>query len=143
MTPLKAAKAGRHRDIVKYIEDAFAAKKAADMAAWEAQLPNLLDELAPPKQHKKTKAKRKAASAGNAMPKSPCGQEAEALSGIALEIEAGEATHLEKMPDRFSDESSQVAKGFVNLLSQGHDVDEGDWTEVVRKGCGKACSKVS
>jgi len=60
LTAQAAARTGRHTETIGYIKSVFAAKKKADLIAWEQKLPDLLQELDPPSKSKsKTKSKRK------------------------------------------------------------------------------------
>jgi len=60
LSVLGAAKTGRHKETMTYIEGTVAAQMEADLSAWEASLPSILEELAGPgKEHTKAKTKRK------------------------------------------------------------------------------------
>jgi len=57
---LGASIAGRHKDVTAYIKSAIAVQKEADLSAWEATLPDILQELAPPQSKGRSKRKGKA-----------------------------------------------------------------------------------
>jgi hypothetical protein len=58
LSALAAAKAGRHSEATAYIKSVIAVRKEADLIAWEASLPDILQELSPPRKESK-KSKRK------------------------------------------------------------------------------------
>jgi ankyrin repeat protein len=61
LSAMGASRLGRHADTTAYIESVIAAKKEADLKAWEARMPGLLEELDPPcKKKNKGKSKNKA-----------------------------------------------------------------------------------
>jgi len=60
LSALAVSKAGRHREATGYIQTVLAAKRRADLIAWEEKLPDLLQELDPPSRSKtKAKSRRK------------------------------------------------------------------------------------
>jgi len=60
LSALDVSKSGRHAGTTSYIKTALAMQKEADLKAWEANLPDMLDDLDPPTaKRSKAKSKRK------------------------------------------------------------------------------------
>jgi hypothetical protein len=60
LSALDVSKNGRHAETTSYIKTALAMQKEADLKAWEANLPDMLDDLDPPTaKRSKVKSKRK------------------------------------------------------------------------------------
>lgn len=99
LSPLRASKAGRHKETAAYIESAIIVQKQADLSAWDASLPGILQDLAVPAEQKsKTKSKRKGkvtgkrpreASKSSGMGDSPASQD--------CDVEALQQDHMPAM----------------------------------------------
>jgi len=68
VTALSLAKKGRHKEAAAFIERSIAAQKELEMLAWEASLPELLQDLSPEKP-KKAKRPKKAKAPKEAEPR--------------------------------------------------------------------------
>mmetsp|Transcript_87694 Transcript_87694/g.151991 ORF Transcript_87694/g.151991 Transcript_87694/m.151991 type:complete len:609 (+) Transcript_87694:74-1900(+) len=139
LSVMGASKLGRHTETTSYIKKALASQREADLSAWEANLPEILQELDPPCK-KKTKAKSK--QKGKAIGKH---------GGTGLEVAAVGS------PDTCGHEKETPATDAVNIgtkaveevhgdgctadchseRSEDKDVAEGPWTQVRRKGTAK------
>jgi len=70
VTALSLAKKGRHKEAAAFIERSIAAQQELEMLAWEASLPDLLQELSPakPKKAKRTKKAKASEKSSEALP---------------------------------------------------------------------------
>jgi len=138
VTPLAVAKSGGHTAMVKYIEKTMAARKASQLAAWEASLPDLLEDLVGKEERKEARSKRKSKAAGKAVPvlrKDPeaCVEEAAANSGPLVEemAECAPVVGVELDETKVQEESAEEC----NMNANGD-----EWVTVGRK---KACKTSS
>lgn len=66
LSVLDVAKSGRHTETTTYIKSALAAQREDDLSAWEATLPDILEELDPLSKKKPSKTKKKRKQKANA-----------------------------------------------------------------------------
>jgi len=152
LSALGAAKVGRHTETMSYIKKVNAEQKNADLNAWEASLPGILQELDPScKKKKKTKSKSKAKVNGRCVGRS--------IGDAAAAGSPESATHVEDVDledaptlgaDREAaavqecsagdeacnaeDEGNPLAVEECKRLSDNQDSVVGPWMQVKRKG---------
>jgi hypothetical protein len=144
LSALGAAKVGRHTETMSYIKKVVAEQKNADLNAWEASLPGILQELDPScKKKKKTKSKSKAKVNGRCVGTS-IGDTAAGLPEPTTHLED---VDLEDAPALCADseaaavqecsagdEGNALAVEECRRLSDDQDSVVGPWMQVKRKG---------
>lgn len=139
-----AAKVGRHTETMIYIKRVIAEQKDADLNAWEASLPGILQELDPScKKKKKTKFKSKAkvngrcigrsisdATAGS--PESATHVEDVDLEDATTLCADSEAAAVEECSA--ADEENVLAVERCWKMSDDQDCVAGPWMQIKRKG---------
>lgn len=140
MTVLGASKLGRHTETTNYIKQALASQREADLSAWEANLPEILQELDPPcKKKTKSKSKQKGKAAGRdagtslrhaavIVPDIHCHvEETPSTDVLNIGTDAAEEVHVD---------IRSAAKPYCERREDEHCV-EGPWKQVRRKGTAK------
>lgn len=145
---LDVSKSGRHTETTRYIKGALAMQKELDLKAWEASLPDILEDLDPAdtkRSKAKSKRKRKAAAnctngnacGGDVNKPEPCSPLEESVASEAANPHADDADVTRDGGHSDFDAGSDQNKG------RDFDEDGGPWIQIKRNATAKSMISVS
>jgi len=133
-----AAKLGRHPEASSYIKSVAAAQKEADLNAWEANLPGILQELDPPSKKKtKAKSKHKGKANGGCVSKSPGNATVESPDPGRRAEDSGVADATNAVADDAANVPAVAECSKSKNNKDDKDCVGGGWMQVSRKGIAK------
>lgn len=138
---LAASKTGHHTETSSYIEAVITAQKQADLSAWEASLPGLLEELDPPcKKQGKGKSKQKKKANAKRASKSEEGGPLDVAPDVHLPID-GVVVSENADDGTNAAEDAPCNRGSIAVTHvdrhQEEDIIGGPWTQVTHRRIAK------
>lgn len=148
LSALDVSKSERHTETTRYIRGALAMQKELDLRAWEANLPDILEDLDPPDtKRSKAKSKRKRKATANCTNEAACCGDADKPEPCSP-LEESVASEASNPSTDYADLILDGGSGDFDAGSdqnKGQDLDEdgGPWVQIKRNMAVKSKISVS